>query len=90
MKQINTGAGLVALSVGMVATAFIATRHSGSEAFAQVAGGARRIVSAGLHDFNGWTVAYCMWSDNSIVRPLHGKYLRCCCPFIHAPRACPD
>jgi len=35
MKQISTGAGLVALSVGMVATAFIATHRSGSDAFAQ-------------------------------------------------------
>lgn len=35
MKQISTGAGLVALSVGMVATAFIATHRVGTEAFAQ-------------------------------------------------------
>ena len=35
MKQISTGAGLVALSVAMVATAFIATHRGGSEAFAQ-------------------------------------------------------
>lgn len=34
MKQISTGAGLVALSVGMVATAFIATQRGGGEAFA--------------------------------------------------------
>lgn len=35
MKQISTGAGLVALSVGMVATALIATQHEGGEAYAQ-------------------------------------------------------
>jgi hypothetical protein len=35
MKQISTGAGLVALAVGMVATAFIISQRSGGEAFAQ-------------------------------------------------------
>jgi hypothetical protein len=70
MKQISTGAGLVALSVGMVATAFIATHRGGSEAFAQGTGGDRRIVSAGVYGTNPVT-GYRIWSDNAIdVRPL--------------------
>ena len=66
MKQISTGAGLVALSVGMVATAFIATQRSGGEAFAQGTGGERRIVYTNLMTVNGVVAAYRIWSDNSI------------------------
>jgi hypothetical protein len=66
MKQISTGAGLVALSVGMVATAFIATHRGSGEAFAQVTGGERRIVSAGVVPVNSWIVAYRIWSDNAV------------------------
>ena len=71
MKQISTGAGLVALSVGMVATAFIATHRGGSEAFAQGTGGERHIVAHGVYQggapypdggFGHW--AYRVWSDN--------------------------
>ena len=69
MKQISTGAGLVALSVGMVATAFLATHRGGSEAFAQGTGADRRIVSNGVYASNGaglprW--AYRVWSDNVV------------------------
>jgi len=84
MKQISTGAGLVALSVGMVATAFIATHRGSGEAFAQVTGGERRIVSAGVYIGTGaygfWPhFAYRIWSDNTIdARCLgvstHGNY----------------
>jgi hypothetical protein len=66
MKQISTGAGLVALAVGMVATAFIVSQRGGSEAFAQGTGTERRIVSAGLAPSNGWLVAYRIWSDNAV------------------------
>ena len=73
MKQISTGAGLVALAVGMVATAFIAT-HQGGEAFAQGTGGERRIVSAAVFPSNqGGYIAYRIWSDNAIeVRNIGG------------------
>ena len=66
MKQISTGAGLVALSVGMVATAFITSHRGSGEAFAQVTGTERRIVSSGVHQSNGYLVAYRIWSDNAI------------------------
>ena len=66
MKQISTGAGLVALSVGMVATAFIATHRGSGEAFAQGTGGDRRIVSASVLADQGRYVAYRIWSDNSV------------------------
>ncbi len=66
MKQISTGAGLVALSVGMVATAFIVSQRGGSEAFAQGTGTERRIVSAGVHQSANHLVAYRIWSDNAI------------------------
>jgi hypothetical protein len=66
MKQISTGAGLVALSVGMVATAFVATHRGSGEAFAQVTGGDRRIVSAGLVPSSSFLVAYRIWSDNAV------------------------
>jgi hypothetical protein len=77
MKQISTGAGLVALSVGMVATAFIAAHRGGSEAFAQVTGGDRRVVSSfvreGPGSQNGMPVfAYRIWSDNAIDMRLLG------------------
>ena len=63
MKQISTGTGLVALAVGMVATAFIATHRGGNEAFAQVTGGDRRIVAQGVYGLAGhW--GYRVWSDN--------------------------
>jgi hypothetical protein len=57
----------------MVATAFIANHRSGSEAFAQVTGGERRIVATGVYgaafEQNGagsqhW--AYRVWSDNAV------------------------
>ena len=77
MKQISTGAGLVALSVGMVATAFIATHRSGGEAFAQGTETEPRIVAAGVYTGgNPWNgsygsgseghFAYRIWSDNSV------------------------
>jgi len=74
MKQISTGAGLVALSVGMVATAFIATHRGGSEAFAQGTGGDRRIVSASVFPMSvpisggggQVLVSQRTWSDNAI------------------------
>jgi len=80
MKQISTGAGLVALSSGMVATAFIATHRSGGEAFAQVTGGDRRIVSAGVvvgaptpwGDGISPVIAYRIWSDNAVDLRLAG------------------
>jgi hypothetical protein len=82
MKQISTGAGLVALSVGMVATAFIASQRGGSEAFAQGTGTERRIVSAGVYQSGGPITsssgintahfAYRIWSDNAIDVRLLG------------------
>ena len=71
MKQFSTGTGLVALSIGMVATAFIATHRSGGEAFAQGTGTERRIVGAGMYDgpsMSGYIphFAYRIWSDNAI------------------------
>jgi hypothetical protein len=70
MKQISTGAGLVALSVGMVATAFIVSQRGGSEAFAQGTGTERRIVAAGVYGTNP-LVAYRIWSDNAVdIRAL--------------------
>ena len=73
MKQISTGAGLVALSVGMVATAIIATHRGNGQAFAQGTGTERRIVSAGVygaaggvHGLNaGGHWAFRVWSDNT-------------------------
>ncbi len=69
MKQISTGTGLVALSIGIVATAFIATHRGSSEAFAQGTSVERRIVAAGVYDGMGdggggahW--GYRIWSDN--------------------------
>ena len=66
MKQISTGAGLVALSIGMVATAFIATHRGNGEAFAQGTGTERRIVGAGVLESFGAITAYRVWSDNAI------------------------
>ena len=72
MKQISAGAGLVALSIGMVATAFIATHRGSGEAFAQGTGTERHIVSAGVYALAGsmysmgpghW--AFRVWSDNT-------------------------
>jgi hypothetical protein len=75
MKQISTGAGLVALSVGMVATAFIALHRSGGEAFAQVTGGERRIVAQGVYGDNGTHWGYRIWSDNvTEVRALGNTF----------------
>ena len=65
MKQISTGAGLVALSLGMVATAFIATHRGSGEAFAQGTGGDRRIVSAGVYIAGSEHWGYRIWSDNT-------------------------
>ena len=74
MKQISTGTGLVALAVGMVATAFIATQRGGSEAFAQGTGTERRIVAAGVYGTNP-LVAYRIWSDNAVdIRALKWLY----------------
>jgi hypothetical protein len=75
MKQISTGAGLVALSVGMVATAFVATHRNGGEAFAQVTGGERRIVSAGVVTTGAghFLTAYRIWSDNAIDLRVLGQ-----------------
>jgi len=74
MKQISTGAGLVALSVGMVATAFIATHRGSGEAFAQGTGTERRIVAAGVYGTNP-LVAYRIWSDNAVdIRALKWLY----------------
>ena len=78
MKQISTGAGLLGLGVCMVATAFIARHRGGSEAFAQVTGGERRIVYTNLISSGGnsvWSadvlIAYRVWSDNTIdIRPI--------------------
>jgi hypothetical protein len=70
MKQISTGAGLLGLGVCMLGTAFIATHRGSGEAFAQVTGGERRIVSTGVYGTNP-LMAYRVWSDNGIdVRPL--------------------
>ncbi len=77
MKQISTGAGLVALSVGMVATAFIVSQRGGSEAFAQVTGGERRIVSASIIEHNGKLAAYRIWNDNSIDLRFLGALQYC-------------
>ena len=77
MKQFSTGTGLVALSIGLVATAFIATQRGNGVAFAQSTGTERRVVSAGVvtmpngisnnstADF-GAIWAYRIWSDNAI------------------------
>jgi hypothetical protein len=76
MKQISTGAGLVALSVGMVATAFIVSQRGDRAAFAQGTGGERRVVLANLLNINPPNsspilCAYRIWSDNSIdLRPV--------------------
>ena len=73
MKQISTGAGLVALSVGMVAAAFIATHRGSGEAFAQGTGTDRRIVSASVLQMGNTLIAYRIWSDNAIdARSLGG------------------
>jgi hypothetical protein len=80
MKQISTGAGLVALSIGMVGTAFIVSQRGGSEAFAQGTGTERRIVSAGVYQSGGIRdltlinahFAYRIWSDNAIDVRLLG------------------
>jgi len=77
MKQISTGAGLVALSVGMVATAFIATHRRGDEAFAQSTGGERRIVSASVINNTNALYAYRIWSDNAIDIRWLGYFERC-------------
>jgi len=73
MKQISTGAGLLGLGVCVVATAFIATHRSGGEAFAQVTGGERRIVSASVFPMTvaglpggQALVSQRTWSDNSV------------------------
>ena len=81
MKQISTGAGLLGLSVGMVATAFVATHRNGSEAFAQVTGGERRVVFANINSvqeanayYGSGTAHYAfrIWSDNSTDMRLLG------------------
>jgi len=77
MKQISTGAGLVALSVGMVATAFIVSQRGGSEAFAQVTGGERRIVSTSVLPHGYQLFAYRIWSDNAIDIRYLGGFANC-------------
>ena len=56
----------------MLGTAFIATHRGSGDAFAQVTGGERHIVSAGVRELsNNVIYAYRIWSDNAIdVRPL--------------------
>ena len=72
MKQISTGAGLLGLGVCMLGTAFIATHRGSGEAFAQVTGGERRIVSASVLTTGAGFVAYRMWSDNAIDMRIIG------------------
>jgi hypothetical protein len=64
MKQISTGAGLMALGVGMVATALIATHRGTNEAFAQAPTSPRTIVAAGVHSTTTDLWMYRIWSDN--------------------------
>jgi hypothetical protein len=90
MKQISTGAGLVALSVGMVATAFIATHRSGGEAFAQGTGTERRIVAQGVYGALGPQTStapqhwgYRIWSDNvTEIRYLGGTDFNLSPPYV--------
>jgi hypothetical protein len=77
MKQLSTGTGLMALGVCVLAATVVATHRSGSEAFAQVTGGERRIVSTGVFQSGGvlnnansetyaGVYAYRIWSDNAV------------------------
>ena len=71
MKQMSTGFGLAMLGACVLGAAFIASPRFGQQAFAQVTGD-RRIVSASVNTvWNGGintldSVAYRIWSDNSI------------------------
>jgi hypothetical protein len=76
MKQFSTGTGVAVLGVCILAATVVATQRGGSEAFAQVTGGERRIVAQGVY-YGGspgigdgfgngdahW--AYRVWSDNT-------------------------
>ncbi|MFZ4723129.1 MAG: hypothetical protein ACOYMI_08275 [Phycisphaerales bacterium] len=66
MKQFSTGTGIAILGVCILAATVVATHRGGSEAFAQVTGGERRIVYTNLMNVNGLVCAYRIWSDNSI------------------------
>ena len=82
MKQISTGAGLLGLGVCMLGTAFIATHRGSGEAFAQVTGGERHIVSANVMMNGNYFVAWRMWSDNAIDVRLIGERSQFACGTI--------
>ena len=65
MKQMSTGFGLAVLGACVLGAAFIASPRFGQQAFAQVTGD-RHIVSAGMQQSYGFTLAYRIWSDNTI------------------------
>ena len=71
MKQMSTGFGLAVLGACVLGAAFIASPRFGQQAFAQVTG-ERHIVSASVNTVyvtpnNALdSVAYRIWSDNSI------------------------
>ena len=65
MKQMSTGFGLAVLGACVLGAAFIASPRFGQQAFAQVTG-ERHIVSAGMQQSYGFTLAYRIWSDNTI------------------------
>jgi hypothetical protein len=65
MKQMSTGFGLAVLGACVLGAAFIASPRFGQQAFAQVTGD-RHIVSAGMQQSYGYTLAYRIWSDNTI------------------------
>jgi hypothetical protein len=69
MKQFSTGTGVAVLGVCILAATVVATHHGGSEAFAQGAGGDRRIVAQGVYPESNRSVGsvhwgYRVWSDN--------------------------
>ena len=65
----------------MVAATFIATQRGG-EAFAQGAGGERRIVSANVMMNGNYFIAWRMWSDNQIDVRLIGERSQFACGTI--------
>lgn len=73
MKQISTGAGLVALSVGMVATALITTQDMGARAHASSSPltSAPSCVNAffetEVHWGQNFRVPYTVWSDGTVM-----------------------
>jgi len=66
MAQFSTGLGLAVLGGCILGAAAISSPRFSGEAFAQGTGTERRIVSAGLHDSNGYVMAFRIWSDNAI------------------------